>query len=151
MLWVDKLIAQALESNETIDNLCFDFKKLFALQEQKILIQLLYQVALADDYLDENEQKLIDLIAFKLSFPEYEHQYIKNMFLRNRNTESPFKVLGLDENATKEEIKKRYRSLSKENHPDKIAHLGSEFQKTAEEKMAKINDAYQKIKDLRNI
>ena len=32
---------------------------------------------------------------------------------------NPYKVLGIDEDATEKQIKKRYRQLSKENHPDK--------------------------------
>jgi len=151
MLWVDQLISDALKNDESINNLCAQFKELFGLQEQKILIQLLYQIALVDNYLHEKEQDLINLIVSELKFPEYEHLYLRNMFLRNSDNESPLKALGLEEGSTKEEIKKRYRELSKENHPDKIAHLGKEFQAAAEEKMAKINQAYQKLKTSRRV
>ena len=151
MLWIDQLIEDAIKNDESINELCKQFGELFGLQEQKILIQLLYQVALADNYLHEKEQELINLIVAELKFPEHEHLYLRNMFLRNADTESPLKVLGLTEDATKEEIKRKYRELSKENHPDKIAHLGQEFQSAAEEKMAKINQAYQKLKTSRRV
>jgi DnaJ like chaperone protein len=36
-------------------------------------------------------------------------------------------------------------------HPDKVRHLGSEFQKSANEKFAKVNEAYNKIKKERGI
>ena len=36
-------------------------------------------------------------------------------------------------------------------HPDKVAHLGKEIQKTAEEKFKAVSDAYNEIKKQRNI
>ena len=36
-------------------------------------------------------------------------------------------------------------------HPDKVHHLGEEFQKMAEEKFKKLNDAYTQIKKERKI
>jgi DnaJ like chaperone protein len=36
-------------------------------------------------------------------------------------------------------------------HPDKVHHLGEEFQKMAEEKFKSVNDAYQQIKKERGI
>ena len=41
-----------------------------------------------------------------------------------------------------EEIKKAYRKLSMQYHPDKVRHLGEEFRLVAEEKMKEINQAY---------
>ena len=39
-------------------------------------------------------------------------------------------------------IKKSYRRLAMQYHPDKVGHLGEEFKKVAEEKMKEINVAY---------
>ena len=48
-----------------------------------------------------------------------------------------YKVLGVSENASQDEIKKAYRKLAKEYHPDK--HAGD---KKAEERFKDISDAY---------
>jgi len=56
--------------------------------------------------------------------------------------ESPYKILGINENATKEEIKEAYKKLALQWHPDK--HGGS---KEAEEKFKNISEAYNLIKD----
>lgn len=146
MMWINRLIKQSIESDETIQELCDEFNTYFGLYEKKILIQLLYHVALADGHFDVKEQKLIDQIVYELDFPPFEHQTIKNIFLREGYKEDPLKVLGLSEDASGAEIKRRYRDLSKENHPDKVAHLGEEFQKVAQEKMTKINQAYEQLK-----
>ena len=45
-----------------------------------------------------------------------------------------WRVLGLSPDADVEEIKMAYRQLTLQNHPDKVANLGPEFVKIAEEK-----------------
>ena len=36
-------------------------------------------------------------------------------------------------------------------HPDKVSHLGEDFQNAAKEKFQKVNQAYEKVKKERNI
>jgi DnaJ like chaperone protein len=36
-------------------------------------------------------------------------------------------------------------------HPDKVSQLGDEFRKSADEKIKKVNEAYEKIKKERNM
>ena len=53
-----------------------------------------------------------------------------------------YDVLGLQKGATEEEIKKAYRRLAKENHPD--LHPGD---KDAENRFKEINEAYEILND----
>jgi DnaJ like chaperone protein len=55
----------------------------------------------------------------------------------------PYTVLGVDKNASQEDIKKAYRQLVNKYHPDKVAHLGDEFQKLADRRFKEIQEAYQ--------
>jgi len=55
----------------------------------------------------------------------------------------PYQVLRITRGASKEEIKAAYFNLIKQYHPDKVSHLGQEFQKLADEKAQLINWAYQ--------
>ena len=109
MLWVNRLIQTALSQNESTQTLCTEFKQVFGIQEQRILIQLLYQVAMADGAVQDSEQQLIDEIIRMLEFPDTEHQTIRQLIFRNTGGESPFKILGLSDSATAAEIKKKYR------------------------------------------
>jgi len=59
----------------------------------------------------------------------------------------PYRELGVDRNASDEEIKKAYRSLVKKYHPDKYAD--NELKDLASEKLKKINAAYDEIQRIR--
>lgn len=44
-------------------------------------------------------------------------------------------------------LKKAYRRLSKQYHPDRVSHLGDEFIRLAKDKFQSINKAYEEIKN----
>lgn len=54
-------------------------------------------------------------------------------------------IIGVRPNATQDEIKKAYRSRIQEYHPDKVAALGNELKKVAEEMTKRINQAYRTL------
>ncbi len=53
------------------------------------------------------------------------------------------RVLGLKGKLTRADLKKCYRDLVAKYHPDKVQHLGAEFQDMAEQKAKLINEAYE--------
>lgn len=55
----------------------------------------------------------------------------------------PYSVLGLDSNASEEEVKKAYRELAKKYHPDN--YQDGPLADYASKKMAEINEAYDQI------
>ncbi len=57
--------------------------------------------------------------------------------------EDSFKLLGLDPDAALNDVKKAYRILAKKHHPDRFTE--NEQKKKQEEKMVRINEAYQLI------
>lgn len=57
----------------------------------------------------------------------------------------PYTVLGVDRNASAAEIRQAYRRLAAQYHPDKVAHLGPEFQELAERRFKEIQEAYQTL------
>lgn len=59
----------------------------------------------------------------------------------------PYKVLGVNYNATDDEIKKAYRQLSRKYHPD--ANVGNPNQAAYEEKFKEVQQAYDMIMDQR--
>lgn len=64
---------------------------------------------------------------------------------KTHDRKDPYTVLGVERGAPPEVIKKAYRALAGTYHPDKFAHLGEDFQKTAEERFKEIQEAYQTL------
>lgn len=58
----------------------------------------------------------------------------------------PYVVLGVEKNASPEEIKSAYKNLANQYHPDKVLHLGEEFRELAEIRFKEIQKAYSELK-----
>ncbi|MDL2296698.1 TerB family tellurite resistance protein [Bacteroidales bacterium OttesenSCG-928-B11] len=65
--------------------------------------------------------------------------------------DNDYKILEINSSATDDEVKKAYRAMAKKYHPDKVNHLGEEIRKDAEEKFARMNQAYERIKKSRGM
>ncbi len=61
---------------------------------------------------------------------------------QNNEAEDPYTVLGLERGASKEEVKAARRKMAVQYHPDKVQHLGREFQALAHKKFVAIQKAY---------
>jgi DnaJ like chaperone protein len=61
------------------------------------------------------------------------------------DAKDPYTVLGLERNASPEEIKSAYRRLANKYHPDRVTHLGEEFRELAEKRFKDIQEAYQAL------
>jgi uncharacterized membrane protein YkvA (DUF1232 family) len=60
----------------------------------------------------------------------------------------PYQILGVSRNASQQEIKSAFRKQAQRYHPDRVSHLGEEFQQLAKEKFQEIQKAYEML--LRN-
>lgn len=61
--------------------------------------------------------------------------------------ENLYDILGVSKNASQDEIKKAYRKLAKQWHPDKFTKESDAKRKEAEEKFKKISEAYETLGD----
>lgn len=59
----------------------------------------------------------------------------------------PYKILGVSESISDEALKEAYHEIGRRTHPDRLFALGlpKDFIELANEKMARINDAYRRI------
>ena len=89
------------------------------------------------------------MIAGYLGLSSKDKDSIKYMFIPK--TDAAYKILEIEKNATDADVKKAYRKMANKYHPDKVSHLGEDFQKAANEKFQKVNEAYEKIKKERKI
>lgn len=108
------------------------------------LLHLLFGVARADGAVSMVELQLIQSVASQMGISNGDLQSIQNMFVDN--LESAYKVLEVTSEVSDEDLKKAYRKMAMRFHPDKVSHLGPEFQESANEKFRKVNESYEKIK-----
>ncbi|MBD1208216.1 MAG: J domain-containing protein [Ignavibacteria bacterium] len=65
--------------------------------------------------------------------------------------EEALRVLGLPANASVDDMKREYKKLMMQYHPDRVSHLDQNAQNQARVKAQRINEAYQVIKVLKGI
>ncbi|HEY8585704.1 MAG TPA: co-chaperone DjlA [Rhodanobacter sp.] len=61
----------------------------------------------------------------------------------------PYAVLGIDRQADERAVKRAYRKLISEHHPDRLGDLPEDMRKRAESRASEINAAYDRIKEMR--
>lgn len=140
LLQFKEILKGPINLNET----CSRINSMMQPQQRSMLCQYLFGIAQSDGNVSKKEIESIERIARLLGIPEYEFSQLKSMFWKD--AADSYKVLGLEKNATDQELKKAYRKMAVENHPDKVASLGEQYQKAAKEKFQKIQDAYETIK-----
>ncbi len=132
-----------------LDKICYDIKFRTQLDVRIQLIHYLFGLAKADGHVADSEIKVIKQIAYLLEVPDSDFESLKNMFWRDAN--SDYHVLGIEPAASDEDVKKAYRQMAIRYHPDKVAHMGEEYQKGAKEKFQKVQEAYENIKKSRGM
>jgi len=108
------------------------------------LIHLIYGISQADGNISTTELTLVEQIAHDLGLSAVDIISVKNMYFKS--VDWAYRVLEIDPGSDSEEIKKAYRQLALKNHPDKVAYLGEEIRKKAQEKFQKVSEAYEAIK-----
>ncbi len=155
MYWVKQLIKDARDEQIGMDALLREFRDTFAYEPRLILLELIYQILYTKETVSPSELQQARNIAAFLEISVYDQRTIeaKYMYRQRREAAQAFQeeeqyyaVLGLEPGADFAVIKKAYRKLSLQYHPDKVSHLGEEFQRVAEEKMKEINGAYDYFK-----
>jgi len=113
------------------------------------LLHFLFGVANADGRIHEKEREVIERIASGMGISDKDIQSIKSMFIED--TDYAYRILEVDPEATDQQVKKAYRQMANKYHPDKVSHLGEDFQQVANQKFQKVNEAYEKIRKERNM
>lgn len=106
----------------------------------------LFEIAKADGVLHPGEDAFLERVADIFGFAPGEYRRIRASHFEP-DAADPYVVLGLAYDASDEEIKRTYRLLVRENHPDSLIARGvpEEFVRLATDKLAAINGAYEKI------
>lgn len=113
------------------------------------IVQFLFQVAMSDGYISYNETIKIEEIAGFLRVYHDDYEKIRvYYYIKEKQLPKPpnaYKILNLETTATDAEVKKAYRSLVKQYHPDKLIDENDYTKKNAEEKFRSVQQAYEYI------
>jgi DnaJ like chaperone protein len=112
----------------------------------------LFEIAKADGVLHPAEAAFLERVADIFGFAPNEFRRIRASHFAP-DAADPYVVLGVAYDAGDDEIRRTYRRLVRENHPDSLIGRGvpAEFVRLATDKLSAINVAYDKIEAERGL
>ena len=147
------IFRQAIDSNENFDAFAIQFYSVFRAQPNiiELMMDVLLRVSVADGSISTEEEALLLSATRIFHYPSADYARLKSKYVKETN--KYYAVLKCDEASSNDEIKKQYRKLVTEYHPDKIEAKGlpEEFIKFANDKFKEIQEAYDNIKQERGI
>lgn len=169
-------LTEILGESYNIESVCSELRQNSTIHERLLILQFLFGVATADGELHQSETAIIELIAQWCGVARSDYESIKAMYTygfygtggntgngggysgggstgsyRSHTLDSDYQILEISPDATDDEVKKAYRNLAKKYHPDRVAHLGDDMRKAAEEKFSRLSQAYDNIRKSRGM
>ena len=125
----------------------------------RMFLEIQIQATYADGVFDDKEYDALKYIAQKLRFPIHELDRLIQQFSvvsgksSKLTIDDAYVILGADNSLTDKELKRAYRRLLAQHHPDKLVAKGlpDEMIKLANDKTQEIISAYELIKKHRGM
>ncbi len=149
---IQRIIDAMYAERDRIDvqGLCAYYASVSTGEGRLLLLRLLFEIARSDaEGITRAEEDLVRRIAASLGIGEGTYRQVRAEYVREAS--GAYAILGLSPDAGAEEIRAAYRNLALQNHPDRVANLGPEFVKVAEEKFKRIQEAYEEIRRERGL
>ena len=147
------IFRQAINSNENFDAFAIQFYSIFRSQPNiiELMIDVLLRVSSADGAISKEEELMLLSATRIFHYSNSDFERLKSKYVKTTN--KFYAILKCNENSSNDEIKKQYRKLVNEYHPDKIESKGlpEEFIKFANDKFKEIQEAYDNVKIERGI
>jgi DnaJ like chaperone protein len=115
------------------------------------MIEILIRVAVSDGPLSNNEEKIIQSAVRIFNLAEERYQTLRLKYISD--VEKYYAVLNAKQTDSDAHIKRQYRKLVQDYHPDKIVSKGlpEEFVEFAQNKFREIQEAYDAVKRERGL
>lgn len=112
-------------------------------EERLQLLSFLARIAQSDGNVCAEEIEALKEVALAMGLSLQEVDSMLN--LKGNSLDEAYKVLEVSPSATDDEVRAAYRRLALKHHPDRVAMLGEDIRKAAEEKFQAINNAKERI------
>ena len=125
------------------------FEPASAVLEQ--LMAMLFHIARADGEITSEEQAYLEHVADILGFDA--KGFTRLTHIHGDSGISPYRILGLDPDCDDAELRQCWLALNRDHHPDRLMAEGlpDEFIRAATERLAAINQAYDRLKKERGM
>lgn len=117
--------------------------------ERLQLLRFLAMIAQSDGNVCNKEIEALKEVASAMGMATSEVDSMLN--LGQSSLDAAYKVLEIEPTASDEEVKTAYRKLAMKHHPDRVASLGEDIHKAAEDKFRQINEAKDQIYKARGL
>lgn len=144
------VLRDVLKKDIPLHDVCLQIRQNMAHPIRLQLMHYLIGLAHADGQVARSEFDLLKRMAHELGISDKDLGSLNAMF-RTGDPNAAYEVLEIPATATDDEVKKAYRRMAMKYHPDKVAQLGEEVQKAANEKFKKVQDAYETIQKKRGM
>ena len=111
--------------------------------ERLQLLNFLIRIAQSDGTVCAEEVVALREVAQAMQLSAGEMDSMLN--LKGDSLADAYKVLEIEPSATDDEVRAAYRRLALKHHPDRVAALGEDVRRAAEEKFQQINNAKERI------
>jgi len=139
-----KVFNDVIKTREvSAQNICNVLRQRTRYESRLQILHFLFSIANSDGHVSEPEVQEINKIAGFLGINFRDFESIKAMFFKN--PDSAYKILEIEKTATDADVKRTYRDMAKKYHPDKLQHMDEAYQKGAQEKFTKVQEAYEQI------
>lgn len=131
------------EWQQQICEACRDMSIHMEYEHRLQLMAFLCEISKADGNIEEAEIQALRTLAQHLSIDPNSVEQM--LHLGGQSLDDAYAVLGISRNATDEEVRKAYRKMALQYHPDRVATLGEDMKAAAQKKFQEINNAKERI------
>lgn len=146
-----RILRDLLPRDIPVGPVCDQIRAHMNYSQRLALLHFLFRIAHADGQFHPEEDRLLAHVAAELGVHAADIRSIAAMFAPRADPDADYRVLEVALDASDDEVRRAYRRMSMKHHPDKVAHLGPEFQKAATVKFQRVNAAYAAIKKSRGM
>ena len=154
------------QADFSLDDILAELRQVLLFQPnlKRMFLEIELFAAYADGEIQADEARVLSAITHALGFSDAEYQQLENMVKahyhgganaaqQGPSLEDAYATLGIRSSASDSEVKKAYRRLMSQHHPDKLVSKGlpEEMIKVAEQRTHEIKAAYDVIKAERNL
>lgn len=145
-----RVLRDVLKRDIPLRQVCDQMRGHLSHAERLQVLHFLIGVARADGRIDADELRILQRIAMYLGVSDKDLDSMGAMFQRPAPS-SAYTILEVKPEASDDEVRAAYRRMVKKHHPDKVAHLGEDMQRTATERFKKVQQAYERVQKERGM